>query len=61
MHIGVAGWKYFSELDSSRPHEWIEIPSFIVGSLRQLGLVLQNANDLLMHADGGLRVVNDVH
>ncbi len=61
MRLGVAGWKYFSALDSPRPSEWLEIPSFIVDSLRQLGLVLQNANDILMHPDGGLRVVNDVH
>jgi len=61
MRIGVAGWKYFTEQESPRPREWIEIPSFIVETLRGLGLVPQNANDVLMHADGGLRVVNDVH
>jgi hypothetical protein len=59
--VGIAGWKYFSERDTNRPREWIEAPSFIVDSLRQLGLVLQNANDLLMHPDGGLRVSNDAH
>jgi hypothetical protein len=61
MRVGVAGWKHFTEQDSPEPRDWIEIPSFMVDSLRRLGLIPQNANDLLMHADGGLRVVNDVH
>ncbi len=61
MRVGVAGWKYFSALDSPSPGEWLEVPSFIVDGLREMGLVPSNANALLMHPDGGLRVVNDVH
>jgi len=55
--VGVIGWKPFA--DRSR----IEIPAYVVDELRALtgtsGLV-DNANDLLMDPDGGLRTVAEV-
>lgn len=61
--IGVAGWKYFSAEDGADSAEWIEIPSYIVDSLRQLvgssGRV-RNAGHLFMDAATGLRSTNEV-
>jgi Xaa-Pro aminopeptidase len=55
--VGVIGWKPFA--DRSR----IEIPAYVVDELRALtgstGLV-ENANDVLMDPDGGLRTVAEV-
>ena len=55
--VGVIGWKSFA--DRSR----VEIPAYVVDALRALtgasGLV-ENANDLLMDPDGGLRSVVEV-
>jgi Xaa-Pro aminopeptidase len=55
--VGVLGWKTYADRST------IEVPAFIVDQLRDLvgasGLV-ENANDLLIDAADGLRVVNDV-
>jgi len=63
MKIGVAGWKYFTRTDFSNPKHAIEIPSYLVDSLREIvgprGLVL-NANDIFMDPDHGLRISNSV-
>ncbi len=54
--VGVLGWKSYA--DPAR----MEVPAFIVDELRRLtgpsGLV-ENANDLLIGAADGLRVIND--
>jgi len=56
-HVGMLGWKYYSDRES------MEVPAFIVDLLRRLtgptGTV-ENANDLLIGAADGLRVVNEV-
>ncbi len=56
-HVGVIGWKEYSD------RELMEVPAFIVDLLRRLtgptGTV-ENANDLLIAAADGLRVVNEV-
>ncbi len=56
-HVGVAGWKTYARRAT------IEAPAFLVDELRELvgaaGLV-ENANDLLIDAADGLRVINDV-
>jgi hypothetical protein len=63
MKIGVAGWKYFTEADFSNPRSALEIPSYLVDSIRKVvgprGLVL-NANDIFMHPEHGLRTVNTI-
>ncbi len=55
--VGVLGWKSYADRSS------IEIPAFIVDELRRLtgatGLI-ENANDLLIDAADGLRVINEV-
>jgi hypothetical protein len=61
--VGVAGWKYFSPVETDAPGSRLEIPSYIVDTLRILcgddGLV-RNANTVFMHSTLGLRVENDV-
>ncbi len=55
--VGVIGWKSFA--DRSR----IEIPAYVVDEIRALtgvGGLVENANDLLMDPDGGLRTVAEV-
>jgi len=63
MKVGVAGWKYFTREDFRNAKYAVEIPSYLVDSLREIvgprGLVL-NANDIFMDPDQGLRTVNDV-
>ncbi len=61
--VGVAGWKYFGTDDQTVPGEWLEIPSYMVDTLRQLagssGRV-RNAGHLFMDASRGLRAINEV-
>ncbi len=61
--VGVAGWKYFGADAAANPDEWIEIPSYMVDTLRQLvgdsGSV-HNAGHLFMDATTGLRAINEV-
>lgn len=61
--VGVAGWKYFNEVETSSPSEWIEIPSYVVDTLRELagseGRVV-NAGHIFMDATTGLRAINEV-
>lgn len=60
--VGVAGWKYFKEEETADPGHTIEIPSYIVDTLREMvgSENVVNANSLLMHPTEGLRVVNEV-
>lgn len=61
--IGLVGWKYFSETDSTDYQHWSEVPSYIVDTLRNItggSQFVYNANHLLMNADSGLRTINDV-
>jgi hypothetical protein len=56
-HVGMIGWKSYSD------RELMEVPAFIVDVVRRLtgptGTV-ENANDLLIGAGDGLRVINEV-
>ncbi len=54
--VGVIGWKTYAD------RSFIEIPSFIVDTVRKLvgdPALVDNANDLLIDASDGLRVVNE--
>lgn len=57
--VGVCGWKYFSPQEHDDPQRWIEIPAYIVDTLRHIigpkGKVF-NAGSLFMDAGQGLRV-----
>ena len=61
--VGVAGWKYFGVSETATPAAWIEIPAYIVDTLRELtggaGQV-RNAGHLFMDATDGLRATNEV-
>jgi hypothetical protein len=55
--VGTAGWKFW---DAPGFADWIELPAFIVDSLRAAGLELSNATDIFIGHGTGLRLVNDV-
>jgi hypothetical protein len=56
--VGCVGWKYFSAAE--HPGEAIELPAFIVDTLRGLADRVVNATDLFMSAAGGLRTAASV-
>lgn len=55
--IGTAGWKYWTAPGTER---WKELPSFIVETLLDLGLHVENATDIFIGHGTGLRLTNDV-
>ena len=60
--VGVAGWKYYTDVEVDDPEATLEIPSFIADTIRKMagrGNVA-NANTLLLHPAEGIRAVNDV-
>jgi hypothetical protein len=59
--IGVAGWKYFSELEFSAPHHVFEVPSYLIDTLRKIVGYEQvvNVNALFMNPENGLRIINE--
>jgi hypothetical protein len=59
MRIGVAGWKYREREDGRADPDWLEVPHYLVDTLRLFGIVA-NAGDLLMNPRDGLRAVNEV-
>ncbi len=61
--VGALGWKSFSPIETKTPETTLEIPSYIVDTLRDLcggEEYVLNANALLMHPTEGLRAVNDI-
>ncbi|HEY7042453.1 MAG TPA: M24 family metallopeptidase [Nocardioidaceae bacterium] len=55
--VGVVGWKTYASRDT------IELPAFVVDALRQATgshALVENATDLFIDAEDGLRVVNEV-
>lgn len=55
--VGVIGWKEYAS------RETLEVPAFIVDELRRLtgpAGTVENANDMLIGAADGLRVINEV-
>ena len=61
--VGALGWKSFGPIETKTPETTLEIPSYIVDTLRDLcggDKYVLNANALLMHPTEGLRAVNDV-
>lgn len=61
--VGVAGWKYFNASDAPNADQWLEIPSYMVDTLRAMtgssGSV-RNAGSLFMDASTGLRAINEL-
>ncbi len=61
--VGVAGWKYFDERETATPAQWLEVPAYLVDTLRALTgdpALVVNAGAIFMDAEDGLRVINDV-
>jgi len=54
--VGLIGWKFWSGTVS----HWIDVPHFIVTEVATLVHDVENATDILMSPDGGLRIDNDV-
>ena len=57
---GIAGWKYFTPIETSMPDSWIEVPAYIVDTIRAMGCEVHNAGQIFMEPEYGLRVINDV-
>ena len=55
--VGCAGWKYFSDDELPDAQHAIELPSYLVDTLRELAgrNKVVNSTDLLMHPGYGLR------
>jgi hypothetical protein len=60
QRVGVAGWKYFGAAESPTPEAWLEVPAYLIDTLRGLGCVVQNAGAIFMEPEQGLRAVSDV-
>ncbi|HEY6539903.1 MAG TPA: aminopeptidase P family N-terminal domain-containing protein, partial [Ktedonobacteraceae bacterium] len=60
QRIGMAGWKYFTASESSTPDLWLEVPAYIVDTLRGMGCKPRNAGAIFMEPEHGLRAINDV-
>jgi len=58
--VGVAGWKYFLPAETPRPESWLEVPAYLVDTLREMGCKVLNAGLLFMEPEKGLRACNDV-
>ena len=58
--IGIAGWKYFTPIETAMPDAWLEVPAYLVDTLRAMGCEVHNAGQIFMEPEHGLRVVNDV-
>jgi Creatinase/Prolidase N-terminal domain len=56
QHVGLIGWKFWT---GSASH-WIDVPHFIATEVGIVAGSVQNATDILMSPDGGLRIDNDV-
>jgi hypothetical protein len=60
QRVASVGWKYYSAGEPAESARWIELPAFIVDTLREFGCTVENATDLLMDPAQGMRAVNDV-
>ena len=59
--IGVAGWKYATALETDDVEHWLEIPSFLAETLREMAGDpdrVVNVNDIFMDPAEGLRTQN---
>lgn len=58
MTIAVCGWKYFSSQEHSDPQDWLEVPAYLVDTVRQLvgdGGRVSNGGAVLMNPQNGFR------
>ena len=62
-HVGVAGWKFYGPAETGSPRTWLEIPAYLVDTLRALAGGtdrVHNATAIFMDASRGQRAINDV-
>jgi hypothetical protein len=60
--VGLAGWKYFSDIEFENPQYVYEIPAYIVETVRSIvgpDAKPVNANALFMNPANGLRIINE--
>ena len=57
--VGVAGWKYYTKEETQTPDQWIEAPSYIVDTLRNITNSVINATHIFMHQTMGLRATHE--
>jgi Xaa-Pro aminopeptidase len=57
--VGGVGWKYFGETEQPQARHALELPAYLVDTLRELAgwENITNATDLLMHPGHGLRTI----
>ena len=58
--VGVAGWKYYSKEETETPDQWMEVPSYLVDTLRMVASEVSNATEVFMHQTEGLRATYEV-
>src|SRR6266436_3296794 len=58
--VGLAGWKYFVPAETPAPDHWLEVPAYLVDTLRGIGCEVHNAGQLFMEPEHGMRAVSDV-
>ncbi len=61
-NVGIAGWKYFSELEFTDAAHQFEVPYYLIDTLRAMGVPrkqLFNVNALFMNPSDGLRTLNE--
>jgi hypothetical protein len=56
--VGLVGWKYFV---GTGARDWIDVPHFVVTEVSRLVDSVENAGDLFVSPEHGLRTDNDVH
>jgi hypothetical protein len=60
--VGVAGWKYFTELEFPDPEYCFETPAYLIDTLRNLAnspRQVRNVNAIFMNPVDGLRILNE--
>ncbi len=58
--VGFAGWKYFAPAETPAPDQWLEVPAYLVDTLRGMGCEVRNAGQIFMEPEYGLRATSDV-
>ena len=57
--IGIVGWKYFGQVETVNPDQWIDAPAYIVDTVRQIagdGGRCSNITRLMMDSSSGTDV-----
>ena len=61
VSVGMIDWKYFGSEAGQNPDLWINAPSYLVDTIREItGQAPSNVTDILMNPQDGLRVINSV-